>query len=97
MLTDNVSWYSERFVGRQMSPDILELYTNIRRVERVFIGPEDGEVDVDALPVDELSESFAAAGRIEADRLFAFVIHDFNRITEVTGQIRSRINSELRQ
>lgn len=92
VLTDNVSWYSERFVGRQMSPDILELYTNIRRVEYVFLGPEDGEVDVDALPVDELSESFAAAGRIEVDRLFAFVIHDFNRVTEVTGQIRSRIN-----
>ena len=97
VLTNNVSWYSERFVGRQMSQDILELYTNIRKIEYLFIGPEDGEVDVGSLPVDEFSESFSEVGRAETDRLFAFIIHDFNRVTEVTDQIRSRMISELHQ
>lgn len=91
VLDDNVSWYSERFVGRQMSNEILELYTNISDIHSIFIGPGPAEVDANLLPIDSLFAPDAIVARHELDHLFAFVIEDFNTVTDVTDQIRHRI------
>jgi hypothetical protein len=97
VLNDNVSWYAKRFVGQQMSPTILEIYTNIRRIEYVFIGAGDEEVNVNTLPVDKLLGPDSIAAGEEADFLFAFVIHDFSRVTEITDAIRRRLVFEVNQ
>ena len=95
-LASNVDWYEERFVGRQMSPEILELYTNLRVIDHTFIGHADDPVSIDALPIDDEVRSLLQTGEVDLDRLFAFVIRDFSTAIDVTDAMRDRLEAEIR-
>lgn len=94
-LASNVDWYEERFVGRQMSPEILELYTNLRVIDHTFIGNADDPVSIDALPIDDEVRSLLQTGEVDLDRLFAFVIRDFSTAIDVTDAMRDRLAIEI--
>ena len=74
-----------------MSNEILELYTNISEIHNIFIGPGPAELDASLLPIGSLFAPDASVSRHELEHLFAFVIEDFNTVTDVTDQIRHRI------
>ena len=96
-LASNVSWYEERFVSRQMSPEIFELYTNLRDMRHIYIGDLDDPVSIDALPIDDEVRSGLQTGELDLDRLFAFVVQDFGTAIDVTDAVRDRLAAEIQR
>jgi hypothetical protein len=93
VLRDNVDWYEERFVGRQMSSEILELYTNLRTIEVSFIGSGDEPIRIDELPVSEDLVAAVSRGDLLASSVYAVILWDFNTVMDVTAPVRERLTA----